>query len=425
MADVLYVCYEFPSLSQTFISNEFLQLRRSGVNVRALALYPAHPEDLGPSERTLVDETLCVLRPGLLAGLGDLCWALARRPGRTARAIAWLTRGEAPPRRWLAYASHLLYACHVARRVDLADVAVYHAHFATGPASIAMFLGLLTGKPFTVVAHAYDIYLDRMALGLKLETAEAFVTISNENREWLIHRYGARARNVRVIHCGVDVRSLAGSVVGSQYSGPPLIVAVGRLASKKGHDTLIRACGALRDQGVAFACQIVGGGDEQAELQGLIAGLGLAQQVRLVGPLPHDQALSLTATASVAALACRQLADGDRDGIPVSLMEAMALGVPVVSTRVSGIPELVHDGQNGLLVEQDDHFALADALDALLRDEGRRRALGAAARHTVEEEFDLIRTTATMRVLLESVAPTLRTQSGSTTSPIGAAFRAG
>ena len=425
MADVLYVCYEFPSLSQTFISNEFLELRRSGVNVRALALYRAHPEDLGRRERKLADETLCVLRPGLLAGLGDLCWALARRPGRTARAIARLTRGEAPPRRWAAYASHLLYACHVARRVDLADISVFHAHFATGPASVAMFLGLLTGKPFTVVAHAYDIYLDRMALGLKLETAAAFVTISNENREWLIHRYGAPARNVRVIHCGVDTRSLAVPAVDARPSDPPLIVTVGRLAPKKGHDTLIRACDVLRERGVAFACQIVGAGDEQAELQGLIDRFGLTRQVRLVGPLPHDQALALTARASVATLACRQIADGDRDGIPVSLMEAMALGVPVVSTRVSGIPELVHHDQNGLLVEQDDPAALASALGALLRDEERRRALGAAGRRTVEEEFDLTRNTATMRFLLESVAPALRDTSEGTASPLGAAFRAG
>jgi glycosyltransferase involved in cell wall biosynthesis len=425
VADVLYVCYEFPSLSQTFISNEFLQLRRSGVNVRALALYRAHPEDLGRRERELADETLCVLRPGLLAGFGDLFWALARRPGRTARAIAWLTRGEAPLRRWVAYASHLLYACHVARRVDLADVGVFHAHFATGPASVAMFLGLLTGKPFTVVAHAYDIYLDRMALGLKLETAAAFVTISNENREWLIYRYGARARNVRVIHCGVDTHSLAGPAAKAQPSEPPLIVAVGRLTAKKGHDTLIRACGLLRDQGVAFTCQIVGGGEEQAQLQSLIDGLGLTRQVRLIGPLPHDQALGLTASAAVAALACRQIADGDRDGIPVSLMEAMALGVPVVSTRVSGIPELVQHDQNGLLVEQDDPVALASALGALLREEKRRRALGAAGRRTVEKEFDLTRTTATMRVLLESVAPGLRGRPAGSASPIGAAFRTG
>ena len=405
MADVLYICYESPRLSETFITNEFLTLRRSGLGVRLLAMYPSDATGLGTAELALKAEVLCIGRPGVLAGLVGLCQALARRPGRTGRALLRLARSEAPPRRWLAYASHLLYACHVARRVDLSDVGLFHAHFATGPASVAMFLGLLTDKPYTVVAHAYDIYRDRMALGLKIETAAAFVTISDENRRWLIERYGDPARAVRVIHCGVDTKTLAITGDAARRAEPPLIAAVGRLDAKKGHDTLIRACGLLRDMGATFVCDIVGAGKRRAELEALVAELGLEEQVRLAGPLPHEETLRLTATASVAALACRHMADGDRDGIPVSLMEAMGLGVPVVSTRVSGIPELVHDGEDGLLVDPDDAGALAEAVGALLGDDVRRRAFGEAARRTVERDFDLAKTARTMRALLESVAP--------------------
>jgi glycosyltransferase involved in cell wall biosynthesis len=188
---------------------------------------------------------------------------------------------------------------------------------------------------------------------------------------------------------------------------PPLVVSVGRLAAKKGHDTLIKACAVLKEQGVDFVCRIVGDGDERRLLQELIDRLGLGREVELVGALPHDEALRLTAGASVAVLACRQLADGDRDGIPVSLMEAMALDVPVVSTRVSGIAELVHDGQNGLLVDQDDPGALADALAALLEDDGKRAAFARQGRLTVESDFDLKRTTARMRAILGSVVPEL------------------
>jgi glycosyltransferase involved in cell wall biosynthesis len=404
MPEVLYVCYEFPRLSETFISNEFLELRRRGVAVRALALYPSHPEQLSLAARQLTKETLCVPRPGLWRGLGDLLWMLRRRPRRTLRALTLLRRGEAPARRWVAYASHLLYACHVARRVDLHDVAVYHAHFAAGPASVAMFLGLLTGRPYTVVAHAYDLYRDRMALGVKLQTAAGFVTISRENRDWLMERCGTVADRVRVIHCGVDAKGLEVRAAMATRAEPPLVVSVGRLAAKKGHDTLIEACALVKGQGIDFTCQIVGDGDERSRLQALIHRLGLDGQVDLAGAMSHDETLALVATGTVAALACRTLANGDRDGIPVSLMEAMALSLPVVSTRVSGIPELVQDGSNGLLVNPDDPAALASALSTLLTDKARRATFGTAARLSIEREFDLARTTERMCTLLESVA---------------------
>jgi glycosyltransferase involved in cell wall biosynthesis len=170
---------------------------------------------------------------------------------------------------------------------------------------------------------------------------------------------------------------------------------------------LIRACDLLRTKGVSFGCAIVGAGEQDGELRDLVESLDLSNEVRLLGPLPHSETLALAARASVAALACRALPDGARDGIPVSLMESMAMGIPVVSTRVSGIPELVQDGQNGVLVDQDDPAAFADALAQVLLDEEWRKVLGPAARRTVERQFDLAKTTGRMRSLLESVAPEL------------------
>ena len=251
--------------------------------------------------------------------------------------------------------------------------------------------------------------------------ADLFITISDYNRRTLLDRYGVLAEKVEVVHCGVRSGDGdgTGDDVGDQAqaagarpektrgSRPPMIVAVARLSEKKGHDILITACALLRDRGVPFRCRIVGGGEREAELQALVAGLNLDDFVELVGPLDHADAIRVLASADLGALACRVAADGDQDGIPVSLMETMALGIPVVSTKVSGIPELVHDGQNGIVVQPDDPAAFADALAALLDDANLRHEYGAAARHTVKQEFDIGRCAAATRRLLEQAAPAL------------------
>ena len=168
----------------------------------------------------------------------------------------------------------------------------------------------------------------------------------------------------------------------------PLIVSVGRLRAKKGLDTLIEACAQLRDRGQPFRCEIVGYGEEQSRLAALITARDLDDHVTLAGKLTRDQVIARYARAALYVQPSRVAADGDRDGIPNVLLEAMAMGLPVLATRVSGIPELVHDRRNGLLVEPDAPAALAVAMSELLDDRALGARLGVAARATVTETFD-------------------------------------
>ena len=359
------------------------------------------------------------LRPGQVVAL--LLWWMRRRPRRLARASR-LGLADAPSSRDRArLIYHVMLALQAARTRDLGDTGILHVHFAGAAADVALALSRLLDLPLSIVAHAAELYAGANALPEKLRESAVFITISEYNRRALLERYGSLAEKVKVVHCGVEVRRCTGSghakagddprvkADGHQPASdtPPAIVAVGRLSPKKGHNTLIKACGHLRDGSMPFRCQIVGGGELQEELQTLITSLNLEDRVELLGPQDHVDTMQVIADADITALACRVAADGDRDGIPVSLMEAMALGLPAVSTRVSGIPELIHDGENGILVPPDDPAAFADALAKLLEDGDLRRTYGLAAKATVEREFELRRCAAATRHLLQEAVPDL------------------
>ncbi len=187
-------------------------------------------------------------------------------------------------------------------------------------------------------------------------------------------------------------------------------MAIGRLTEKKGHDTLIRACAVLRERGCDLRCRIVGGGELDGALRSLIHELRLDATVELLGPHDHTETLRLLGSARISALACRIASDGDRDGIPVSLMESMAMAIPTVSTAVSGIPELIDDGETGLLVASDDPGALADAVERLLTDEALATRLARSGRAKVEREFDADTNAATVGRLLVAAAPAIAPQ---------------
>jgi glycosyltransferase involved in cell wall biosynthesis len=212
------------------------------------------------------------------------------------------------------------------------------------------------------------------------------VTISRFNVEWLATRATPRARDrLQVIHCGVDLSTLPFRADGREAG---LIVAVGRLDAIKGFDVLIDAMGELARQGRSVRCRIIGEGPLKPQMEAAIARQGLGQMVQLVGALPQAEVRAALYGASIFALPSVVTVTGDRDGIPVSLMEAMAAGTPSVSTRVSGIPELIEHGTEGLLVPERDPAALAQALARLLDDPAFGQRVAIAARAKVEREFD-------------------------------------
>ncbi len=381
----------WPKLSETFILEEVLGLERQGVDLRLYAL--GEPTD------DITHGAVSRVR-SVLARVPDPADARVPAATRTRELLARHARvALAAP---LRYAQALLEAGTrgaagwqdflragwLAAQLKRDGVAHLHTHFISRPADIAQLASRMTGIPFSISAHAKDIYLSPSAdLRRKLNAAQFTVTCTDANRSALAEI--APEAEVMLMYHGIDRRIFHPSRrIAAEPTEPPLILAVGRLRAKKGLDTLIDACRLLHERGQRVRCEIVGYGEEHDALAHRIENAGLGRHVRLVGKLAREQVLERYARATVFVQPSRITANGDRDGIPNVLLEAMAMGLPVVASRVSGIPEVVRDGINGLLVEADAPLALAEAIEQVLLHPQQAAVLGSAARHTVAEAFD-------------------------------------
>jgi glycosyltransferase involved in cell wall biosynthesis len=258
--------------------------------------------------------------------------------------------------------------------------------------------------PYTFTAHGRDIFhdaVDSEDLRRKVSDAAAVVTLSDYHQSYLLTTYGSAEARVERIYNGLALPALP---YAAPKRRPPHIVAVGRLEEGKGYVYLINACAQLAQRDQKFSCSIIGGGSIEAELRHEIARLGLGSAIELTGLLPHEEVIRRVRNAAVFAAPCLQADKGDRDGLPSSLLEAMALGTVCVATSVGSIPEAVRDGETGLLVPEANAQALAEALQRLLDDVSLRVALAARARRLVEKEFDVRRTAAQLREVFTSCA---------------------
>ena len=396
---VAHVMSRFPKISETFILNEILELERLGMRVEVFSLLRedarvSHPEAQRIARRAVYGTSL----PRLLRA--QLHWL--RRSPRTYLRTWWgALRGNASSPKFLlrvpmTVACGALFALEAERR----GVERLHAHYATHPALAAWVAGRLSGIPYSFTAHAHDIYVERPMLEEKLAAADFVVTISDYNRRLLEGLYGENAR-IRVIHCGIEPRFFAPRA--QPEGGEALrILCVASLEEYKGHPHLLDACALLRARGVPFRLLLVGEGEERPALERRIAELGLEGSVELLGAQPRDRVAELLSATDVSVLPSVVTASGKKEGIPVVLMEALAMEVPVVATRISGVPELVEDAVTGLLVPERNPAALADALERVQRDPDAARRMAAAGREKVLAEFDLRRNTAQLRDLLVS-----------------------
>jgi glycosyltransferase involved in cell wall biosynthesis len=397
---IAYLLKMYPRFSETFVLAELLELERQGVSLHVFSL--KKPDDgVFHADVSRLRARVTYLPEPLLdprAYASAHCGLLARDPRRFAGAL-----GSALARRRATALKHFLRAGYIAPLLRRHGITHVHAHFASAPAAVALHLHRLTGVSYSFTAHAKDIYIDGIdetALESKLRSARFVVTVSDFNRRHLSSLAGSH--EVVRIYNGLDLERFSPN--GVSVDEPPLVLAVGRLIEKKGFADLVRACELVRRRGRSFRCSIVGKGPLEGELKALVRELGLEDVVELTGPRPREQLLGLYRRASVFAAPCVVGSDGNRDGLPTVLVEAMALGVPVVSTDVTGIPELVEDGRTGLLVPQRDCEALAGALDRILADRQAAQELAAAARQRVEREFDLHVNVAHLRSLLEEAA---------------------
>jgi glycosyltransferase involved in cell wall biosynthesis len=371
----------FPKLSETFILEEILGLEKRGLSLRLYTL--AEPTDAMTHAQVRRVRAPLTRVPDVAASAEFVMRHLRLF---AAHPLHWLGAFGSALRRRGVGVRDFARAGWLAEQLRIDGVTHLHTHFISTPADIAELASRVGTLPFSISAHAKDIYLSTHDdLKRKLNAAQFTVTCTEFNRRTL-SSIAPDAPVHRMYH-GLD-RTLFHPRPGADSGAAPLILSVGRLREKKGLDALIDACAKLRARRQPFACEIVGYGEEREHLQLRIDRLGLGHQVRLVGALTRDAVIDAYARAAVYVQPSRIAADGDRDGIPNVLLEAMAMGLPVVASRVSGIPELVSHGRNGLLVEPDQAALLADAIERVLTQPGLAARLGRDATTSVAEGFD-------------------------------------
>jgi len=396
-----YVLHYYPELRQTFVRDEIDGVAELGHDIQVIAMR----EGTSAPDEPLRD---AVTLPGVfsLSLWGRALRATLKRPALSLRLLREATGLRTRAGQSGGRARNLLHGVRGLALADmletdprLAAIGHLHCHFDERTLVCTVVAARRSG-----LGHSYTVHTisDVAGAAWKARGAAFVACVSRSVREWLMELLPDEPRPpLELVRCGVDVaRWQAPRAV----STPSRIVSVGALIELKGHAVLLEAAAQLAAEGQEFELVIVGEGEERAALAAQIEQRGLEARASLAGALPRQEVLMLLSTASVLALACRRDAAGRHDGIPVALMEAMAAGVPVVSTRISGIPELLQDGTNGLLVEPDDPDSLAAALGRVLQEAGLAARLASAARVTVEGEFSLARQCERMHALLSAAA---------------------
>ncbi len=400
---VAYVMSRFPKLTETFVLFEILAVERLGQPVELFPLLREREPLVHPEAAPLVERAhyLPFLSRPILASQLHF---LRRRPRAYLGALAALITGTFGSRNYfLGGLAIFPKVVHAARLMERAGVRHVHCHFSNHPAAAGFIVHRLTGIPYSFVAHGSDLHVDRRMLGRKVAESAFAVAISEDNRvEMLAECRPQDADRIVVIHCGVDTSRIAPAPPTDVR--PFTIATVGTLHEVKGQAVLVEAVAALAAAGVDVRCRLVGDGPDRAMLERLVAARNLSDRVTFEGRRTHAQVLEIMAAAAVVAAPSVRARDGKREGIPVVLMEAMALGRPVVASRLSGIPELVRDGENGLLAAPGDPADLATALRRLADDPALGERLGRAARATIVDDFDLLTNASRLLRLIDAPA---------------------
>lgn len=369
---ILYILDSFPKLSETFILNEIVEVQNKGVDVEVFAFSKPN-ETISHPNVSLVKRVVYYqkkinllkwhfhfLRYHFLNYFKTLLFSLNRDNQVLKLFITKIDFvfliGEAKP-------NHI------------------HAHFGRQASDMAMLVNLLYGIPFTFTTHRYDIF-DYPPRNYKIKSrlAKKHITISKFNKRYIIDKFHVADDNITVIHCGVDFNRRFPK---HQLNSKNIILCVARLEKLKGIDVLIKTCNELRMKRVDFECLILGDGSERTNLESLIKHYSLIQRVKLLGYKTQDEVFDLLSNACIQVLASRS------EGIPVALMESMAIKVPVIGPKIHGVPELIEDGVNGFLVEPENVDKFTDRIDVLLKNAELRMQFGENGYRKVEKEFNL------------------------------------
>ena len=381
MLRIAYVFERFPSFGQTFCYREVAELIRQGAEVSIFAI--RRPKDEPPQDwdEAVVRRVVYVPEEAELVKETERAMRRGELPNEAIRAL----------KEWGRQSDFLrLYqAAWIGARLKTAGLARVHAHFAGMAARTAYWINRFFGFSFSVTAHANDVFAPRpyaVSLEKIFDAAVAVVTVSDFSVRQLANRFPRAAAKLYRVYNGVDLDRFR---LATFTSDPPLILSVARLIEKKGFADLIGACAQIKDRALDFRCEIIGEGPLKSELAAKIRAAGLDREVQLLGARTQHEIVGRLAAANVFALPCTTEADGGMDNLPTVIMEAMAAGLPVVSTPLAGVPEMVQPGVTGELVPDRDPRALADAIESLVTQPSRAQELGRAARKIAEAKFSI------------------------------------
>ena len=387
----MYITTTLPALSMTFVYREIEVLRKAGYNIITVSRKKPLKTEISSEAVPIYKTTLYLDQISLFVKLCAQWQTLIAKP-RTWLSLLSLILCE---REFKTFRDlprslyHFLEAGYLYKRLRNYDIYHIHAHILNAPTSLALFLSRFLEIPFSFTMHGSQIYVDPLMLKTKLNLCKKAVTTSEYNRQFLTKKYGNHfADKLHVIHCGIAPHVFKPRR--NTKPSPPIVLSVGRLLPVKGLGYLLEACSILKRNGLDFQCYIVGDGEDRDVLMKESTALRVQDVVSFLGKQPQDQVRNLLEDASIFVLPSIVTDDGAREGIPVALMEAMAMELPVVTTKTVGIPELVQNKSQGLLVPQKNPVELASALEFLLKNPDSREEMGRQGRIKVVKEFNII-----------------------------------
>lgn len=389
-AQLAYIVSWFPKLTETFVLYEILEMERLGIHVEIYSLLRGREAVVQPEVMRLVQRAHFL--PFLSLAILSAHWHFIRhQPLNYFKVLFEVLRGTFGTIKFFGGAVvYFPKAVRFAYEMERQGIKHVHAQFANHPALVAMIIHRLTGIPFSFTARGSDIHVDRTMLKEKLAAAAFMITVSASNKEVIVRECGPEfSDKVHVIYGGIDTSLFKPNSRALADQAALRIVCVSRLEPVKGHAELIEACRLLQERGVEFECHFVGDGELRSAIEEQIARSGLRDKIILHGAGTHKEVVEQLLKADVFVLATVVAASGKREGLPNVLKEAMACGLPVVASKLSGIPELVEDGVSGFLLAPKDTEALATALQRLKADPELRQRMGQAGREKVVNDFDL------------------------------------
>lgn len=391
-----YVLKMYPRFSETFVVSEILAREAQGERIVIFSLRPTTDPKFHPELARVQAPVIHIGRPTSVNRL----WEQLRTVGEelvddVARELPELLDHPA---------DEAAQAVEVARQARAHGVTHLHAHFASIATTVARLAGRIAGLPYSFTAHAKDIFHEDVVedeLGRKLGEAHHAITISGYNESDLRRRFPQQSRNLRLVHNGLELERFPLRTAGARADGDrPRLLSVGRLVEKKGFNLLVDAVAALRSRGIDVDCDIAGDGPLADELARQVTALGLQDRVRLLGPVTQAQVGHLLGSHDAFVAPFVVGADGNADGLPTVLLEAMARGIPCVAAEVTAVGEVVIDGETGWLVPTGDLGALVDAIAEAVAPGTDHTEMIRRARRLVEETFDSRRQAARLRELV-------------------------